>query len=267
MKNMWRNFKKSWRIRSKISSQSLVFPWTWFRKEVVRHQLWQIQWILGIELQRRCWKTSKELVTQSFVAPASLKGDNWKQRRRKDNNTLHCKWWQCSVAPNDGHLRQPAQSQRSSSRLDQRFARWSKSSRETCCRGSDGTRNSYSTSNCKSPSHFFWSTGNLLQDNERRFEKPPEEPEILHIVLRSKLELGQDWTILPCSSVTKWTANMCERVDRKSIGRYGIEVEVLSLFVDQTISWIRTANGVEKYVREAMPIREEEKASGRPAAK
>ena len=31
---------------------------------------------LGIELQRRCWKTSKELVTQSFDAPASLKGDN-----------------------------------------------------------------------------------------------------------------------------------------------------------------------------------------------
>ena len=31
---------------------------------------------LGIELQRRCWKTSKELVTQSFDAPASLKGSN-----------------------------------------------------------------------------------------------------------------------------------------------------------------------------------------------
>ena len=31
---------------------------------------------LGIELQRRCWKTSEELVTQSFDAPVSLKGDN-----------------------------------------------------------------------------------------------------------------------------------------------------------------------------------------------
>ena len=31
---------------------------------------------LGIELQRRCWETSKELVTHSFDAPASLTGDN-----------------------------------------------------------------------------------------------------------------------------------------------------------------------------------------------
>ena len=35
---------------------------------------------LGIELHRRCWKTSKELVTQSFVAPASLKGRKLKSK-------------------------------------------------------------------------------------------------------------------------------------------------------------------------------------------
>ena len=35
----------------------------------------------------------------------------------------------------------------------------------------------------------------------------------------------------------------------------------------QTTSWIRIVNGVEKYVREAMPIQEEERASGKPAAK
>ena len=50
-------------------------------------------------------------------------------------------------------------------------------------------------------------------------------------------------------------------------GRYSIEVQVQSLFQDQTISWIRIVNGIEKIVREAMPIQEEEKASGKPVAK
>ena len=36
---------------------------------------------------------------------------------------------------------------------------------------------------------------------------------------------------------------------------------------DQTTSWIRMVNGVDKFVREAMPIQEEEKASVKPAAK
>ena len=50
-------------------------------------------------------------------------------------------------------------------------------------------------------------------------------------------------------------------------GRYSIEVQVQSLLKDQTESWIRIVNGIDKFVREAMPIQEEEKASGKPAAK
>ena len=70
---------------------------------------------------------------------------------------------------------------------------------------------------------------------------------------------------------------MCKRVDRKRCtirpclgkthGRYSVEDKVPSLSEDQTTSWIRIVNGVEKYVREAMPIQEEERASGKPAAK
>ena len=48
-------------------------------------------------------------------------------------------------------------------------------------------------------------------------------------------------------------------------GRYSIEVQVESLFRDQTVSWIKIVNGIHKFVREAMPIQEEEKASGKPA--
>ena len=50
-------------------------------------------------------------------------------------------------------------------------------------------------------------------------------------------------------------------------GRYIKEVQVQSLFKDQTESWIRIVNGIDKVVREAMPIQEEEKASEKPASK
>ena len=49
--------------------------------------------------------------------------------------------------------------------------------------------------------------------------------------------------------------------------KYSIEVQVHSLFQDQTVSWIRIVNGVDKFAREAMPIQEEEKASGKLPAK
>ena len=52
----------------------------------------------------------------------------------------------------------------------------------------------------------------------------------------------------------------------KEHGRYAIVVVVSSLFEVQTTSWIRIVNGVEKYVREAVPI-QEERASVKPAAK
>ena len=46
-----------------------------------------------------------------------------------------------------------------------------------------------------------------------------------------------------------------------------IEVQVKSLFRDQTESWVKIVNGIDKFVREARPIQEEEKASGKSAAK
>ena len=49
-------------------------------------------------------------------------------------------------------------------------------------------------------------------------------------------------------------------------GRYSIDVQVQSLFKDQTESWIRIVNSIDKFVRETMPVQEEEIASGKPAA-
>ena len=50
--------------------------------------------------------------------------------------------------------------------------------------------------------------------------------------------------------------------------RYSVEVQVLSLFHDRTVSWVRIVNGVDKYVTESMPTaKEEDTASGKPIAK
>ena len=103
-------------------------------------------------------------------------------------------------------------------------------------------------------------------------------------MLRSKFEIGRSWTILLCREYTlprdqkgtkikEWV--QCNvrfgpvsdiKVYNKH-GRYSIEVEVQSLFKDRTELWIRIVNGINKFVREAMPIQGEEKALGKPAAK
>ena len=50
--------------------------------------------------------------------------------------------------------------------------------------------------------------------------------------------------------------------------RYSFEVQVPSLFQDNTASWVRIVNGVHKYVTESMLTREEEDiASGNPLLK
>ena len=61
----------------------------------------------------------------------------------------------------------------------------------------------------------------------------------------------------PVSDIKVWNPN----------GRYSIEVQVQSLFQDQTVSWIRIVSGIDKFVRETIPIQEEEKASGNPLQK
>ena len=44
--------------------------------------------------------------------------------------------------------------------------------------------------------------------------------------------------------------------------RYSIEVQVPSLFQDNTASWVRIVNGVDKYVTESMPTAKEEQSFG-----
>ena len=106
-----------------------------------------------------------------------------------------------------------------------RIARRSESCRETCCRGSDGTRNSYSTSYCRSPSQ--WATERLVEIIWAKIRKTTRRPEGVQIVLRSEaglnlVEIGQYFYALPESIfipririTSRWRANMCERVDPK----------------------------------------------------
>ena len=134
-----------------------------------------------------------------------------------------------------------------------------------------------------------------MEDAHKFFKIPKSEcPDIW---IRLPRQISRSWTILLCSSVIKRKRksifmprthdasrsrrNSHQRVDPKHVrfgpvsdikvcihyGRYSIEVQVRSLFQDQTVSWNRIVDGIDKFVREAMPIQEEEGASVKPAAK
>ena len=142
--------------------------------------------------------------------------------------------------------------------------------------------------------------GNLLQGYERRFEKLSEDQKISRQCSEAGLrsvDIGQFFCALPsprgkenqslCREYREYTMPRDQEGTRirgwipsnvrlgqvsdikvcKTLGRYSVEAQVPSLFEDQTTSWIRIVNGIDKYVREAMPIQEEERASGKPPAK
>ena len=118
------------------------------------------------------------------------------------------------------------------------------------------------------------------------------------MVPRSKWEFCRSWTILQCSSITGWTEDpifiprihitskrrekLHKRVDRKRCavwpclghkslqkthGRCSVGVVVPSLFEDQTTSWIRIVNRVEKYVRKGNADPRRRKSFGEPRCK
>ena len=139
--------------------------------------------------------------------------------------------------------------------------------------------------------------GTCCKKNEERFEKLSEDQKLSRLCSEASLRLvqvGQFFNALP-SPRGKANQSLCREYtmprdqegtcfkgwiqsnvrfgpvsDTKVCnhnGRYSIEVQVPSLFHDYTVSWIRIVNGTDKFVREAMPIQEVEKASWKPAAK
>ena len=57
-------------------------------------------------------------------------------------------------------------------------------------------------------------------------------------------------------------------LEHKHDARFSIEVRVPSPLQDDTVSWVRIVNGVDRYLTESMPTaKEEEIASGKPIAK
>ena len=138
---------------------------------------------------------------------------------------------------------------------------------------------------------------NLLQEYEQRFEKLSEDQKLSRLCSEAGLrlvEVGQSFHALPSprgegnqSLCRKYTMPRDQEGTRikgciqsnvrfgsvsdinvcNNNGRYSIEVQVQSLFQDQTVSWIRSVNSIDKFVREAMPIQEEQKASAKPRCK
>ena len=139
--------------------------------------------------------------------------------------------------------------------------------------------------------------GNLLQKYEEQFERLSEDQKLSRLCSEAGLrlvEVGQFFCALP-SPKGKEHQSLCrdfsmprDQKGTKAKGgvqsnvRFGpvsdikvcnhtgtcsVEVQVQSLFKDQTEPWIRIVNGIDKFVGEAMPIQEEEKASGKPLQK
>ena len=133
--------------------------------------------------------------------------------------------------------------------------------------------------------------GNLLQEYEERFERSSEDQKLSRLCSEAGLrivEVGQffytlasprgeanqslcrEYTLPRHQKGTKingWNPSnvrfgpVSDMKVWNEHGRYSIEVQVQSLFKDQTESWIRIVNGIDKIVREALPIQGEEKES------
>ena len=140
--------------------------------------------------------------------------------------------------------------------------------------------------------------GNLVQEYEQRFEKLSEdqklsklwsgaglrlvESEQLFYALPSPREEGnqsscREYTMprdQEGSRIKGWIQSNVRFGPAQGLKSFATTTEetaskfrVPSLFQDQPVSWIRKVNGIDKFVREAMPIQEEERASVKPAAK
>ena len=181
---------------------------------------------------------------------------------------------------------------RSGSGYDWRLTSWSESSRETRCIMSIGwTRNSYSTSSRRIASHWR-ATGKPVVRIRETIWEIIRRPEVIQTMLWSRFEISRSWTIILFSSVTErrnksmlmprmyfasiskgnfpkqctfWTSLGHESL--QSLRKIQYWSSGLIFVSDQTESWIRILNGIDKFVREALPIQEEEKASVKPAEK
>ena len=222
-----------------------------------------------------------------------------KQRGRKDNNSLQRKYGKHCVAPPDGHLRQSAQSLRSSGGCDliAELPVGQRAPGKSVASGQLDKQEILTQPPLAELQANEERQGNPLQEYEQRFEKVSEDQKLSRLGSEAGLrlvEVGQFFQTLPSprgeanlslcreyalprdrkgTKIKGWIESDARFVPVSDIkvckthGRYSVEVQVQSLFKDQTESWIRNVNGVDKFVREAMPIQEEEKASGRPAAK
>ena len=232
---------------------------------------------IGRKQWRKCCWTLRNLVILRSVAPVPWKEDNeeanWEERQLYNSHRVK----RFTVASENGHVRQSLQSLRSNGGYDSRITGKPSSSRETGCIRSDGTRNSYSTSCCRSTIQWR-ATGKPLARLRAKILKTSRRPETIKIMLRSRFEFGGSWTILLCCSITERTEdpifyaeNMhylekakrtnCakgwirsnERFGRvlevkvcKTIRGYSVEVWIPSLFEDQTTSWIKNCEWCRK---------------------
>ena len=122
---------------------------------------------------------------------------------------------------------------------------------------------------------------NPVQEYERKFEQLSEDLKLSKLCSDAGLKLVEKGhEISRCPEMKKGTRFRGWILKNTRIGpvlnteacyhddRYSIEVQIPSLFEDNTVSWVRIVNGVDKYATESMLTKkEEDTGSGAPIAK
>ena len=249
----------------------------------------------GIQWQKKWWRNSLDPVIRYFVPPVPLREENYEAKEgersqytslvaMKPSSCFSAKWflriswvstqhWQIHDPkyPSVSGLRGNLQHQS----IWKRWKSLPSSVREKI-----------------PPMNSSWKPAARIRAKNRAVVG---RPEVIQTMLwcgfeacwtRTKLQCSwnrrktTDATLMPrVHAASQWRADSTERMDSK-LGpvlntevccrdeKFCIEVQVPSLFQDNTVSWVRIVNGVDRYVTESTPTAAEENtASEKPIAR
>ena len=253
---------------------------------------------LGIERRRKCCRISQDPVIRCSVVPAPWREDNWeakKEERQQFTSTEVRKILSCSSTWSS--LSNQLSLYGAVADMIEEFPVGQNAPAKPVASGQLEKQKFLTQLLLAELQANEEREGNLLQEYEQRFEKLSEDQKLSRLCSEAGLRvvvIGQFFYALP-SPWGEGNQSLCREFslprDQKGTRTkgwnqstvrfepvsdikvcnehrgYSIEIQVQSLFQGQTVFWIRIVNGIDKFVREAMPIQEEEKASQKPATK
>ena len=297
-RKMWIQFTNSCGTCSQIPSRSLVFLWAWIRKNGTEptptNQTDPVS-----KLQRTWWQISQDPVIQYFEPPVPLREENYEAKEEarsqhtsmvgmKTSSCFSAQWflrissvsteqWQIYATKYPKILGLLGNLQHQIIWRRWRFLlaflleklRPMHSNGETWC-----TNTSENSNNCQKtrnyPNYVLMRVWSLSKQEQYFYILDTEEGPQMQQLCREytmprneKKTRGRGWILKSTRIGPVLSKKVCCHDDR-----YSIEVAIPSLIEDNTASWVRIVNGVDKYVTASMSTKKEEDiASGKPIAK